>query len=204
MTTEQAEAARVLDEKIAELKLPLMDEVSFQANRKRLAKELGCEVPFLKARYQAERARRAAELNGAAAPREQIDPWAAVPFTLLGVRGENAFFFDHVTKQIVWGPPTKQRLLQLADDKFYFRIAPGKRGINWDGAISQVSARARAAGIFDIGRIRHRGAWLDRIDGTDKLVLNIGDQLLVDGKLLPLGWGPSGKHIYAAELCPLL
>jgi hypothetical protein len=194
MSGQADQATEALRTKLEALKLETIDDLSFQANYKEWAKEIPCDIAFIKSEWKRARAKRAAELK---APREKSDPWASAQFTLLGVRGEDIYFHDHITNQVLVGPPTKQRLLQLEDDNFFYSIAPGaKERINWDAAIAEVSMRAKKQGIFDPSRIRGRGAWLDEIAGTATLVLNCGDRLLVDGKTLPLG--QSGRYVFVA------
>jgi putative DNA primase/helicase len=195
----EEQATDELRAKLNELKLETVDDLTFQANYKKWAEELrdfGCDVAFLKAEWKRARAKRAAQLK---TPRAKSDdPWAAAEFTLLGVRGEDIYFHDRITNQVIVGPPTKQRLLQLGDEGFFYDIAPsGKEGrIDWDGVISKVSWRAKQEGVFDASRIRGRGAWLDEIAGVQNLVLNCGDHLLVDGMALPLG--RSSSHVYVS------
>jgi putative DNA primase/helicase len=190
----QDQATEKLREELEKLKLETVDDLSFQANQKKWAKDLGCSIAFLKSEWKRARAKRAADLK---TPREKSDPWANAQFSPLGVRGEDVYFHDRITNQILVGPPTKQRLLQLESDAFFRAISPGAEGrIDWDGAIADISLLARNQGIFDSNRIRGRGAWLDEIAGTQSLVLNCGNHLLVDGKALPLG--QSGRHVYVS------
>jgi len=194
MSEQADQATEALRTKLKALKLETVDDLSFQAHHKQWAKNLPCDVAFLKAEWKRARAKRAAELK---APREKSDPWASAQFTPLGVRGEDIHFYDRITNQVLIGPPTKQRLLQLESDSFFYSLSPGAKGrIDWDGAIAEVSLRAKKQGLFDPSRIRGRGAWLDEIAGAETLVLNCGNHLLVDGKTLPLG--ASGRCVYVA------
>jgi len=192
----QDQAAEALREKLKKLNLETVDDISFQVHCKEWAKDIPCDAAFLKAEWKRARAKRGAELK---ALREKTDPWTDAKFALLGVRGEDIVFLDKVTRQVICGPPTRQRLLQLEDEEFFESIAPGEKvGINWDRAISEVSQRAKKEGIFDTARIRGRGAWLDRPVGMDnsRLVLHCGDKLIVDGKTLPPG--RSDSYVYVA------
>jgi len=65
--SEASNAGRVLQAKVDGLFLGLMDDLTYQANKNKWAKDFGCDVSFLNKERKRKRAERAAELAGAAA-----------------------------------------------------------------------------------------------------------------------------------------
>lgn len=79
---------------------------------------------------------------------------------------------------------TKSNLLGLAPLDWWENHFPGDRGgINLDMAQNALFRANERMKVYDIGRIRGRGAWED--DG--RAVLHYGDSLMVDGQMVPLG-----------------
>jgi putative DNA primase/helicase len=69
------------------------------------------------------------------------------------------------------------KLLNLQKAAYYETMYPGKRGIDWIAVADDLMSECRKRGIFTPDKIRGLGVWLDR----GRLVIHLGDRLLVDG-----------------------
>jgi putative DNA primase/helicase len=70
--------------------------------------------------------------------------------------------------------------LRIINDITYWQGAfnGGKVGTDWTAAGSSVMRACEVVGYYDEGRIRGRGVWIDE----GRVVVNTGDQLIVDGR----------------------
>lgn len=82
-------------------------------------------------------------------------------------------------------------LIDLAPLEYWEREFPGPRGVNLSGACNAMVRTCQGMGIFDERRIRGRGASWD----SGRVVLHVGDRLVVDG--VPMGIGEyDSNYIY--------
>lgn len=102
-------------------------------------------------------------------------------FTVLGYDHDLFFFFQHERKQILtytvasFGEPG---LIALAPLNWWEMNFPGpKGGIEKGMAMNWIVRLAGARGIYDMSRIRGRGAWWD----ADRFIYHHGGYLTVDG-----------------------
>lgn len=79
---------------------------------------------------------------------------------------------------------TAMNLRMLASEETFWAQSKfaGKKSIRWDEAAASLMSMQTRIGIFNPARIRGRGAW---IEADGRTVLNIGNQLVVDGA--PIG-----------------
>ena len=102
-------------------------------------------------------------------------------FTILGYDEDDYFFFHHGKKQILTRTArsfSDTGLIELAPVNWWEESFPAKGGgIDKKAACNWLFRTADSRGIYDMGRIRGRGAWVD--DGRS--VFHHGDRLTVDG-----------------------
>ena len=102
-------------------------------------------------------------------------------FKILGFNGDHIYIFQKKKKTITVRRETDwsvNGLLSIADLNYWERVAPGaKGGINKDFAANAILRTSESCGVFDMNRIRGRGAWHD--DGRS--VFHFGNRLSVDG-----------------------
>ena len=80
------------------------------------------------------------------------------------------------------GQHTKAGLMAMASVPHYWEtksdwVSP-KSGVMWDVVANDLMCACRDLGIYDSGKVRGRGAWLD----AGRSVLNLGNRLVVDGE----------------------
>lgn len=80
------------------------------------------------------------------------------------------------------GSHTKQGLLMLAPLHYWEREYPSKDGVHWLAAANAMIRRCEARGVFLPDRVRGRGVWMDE----GRVVVHLGDRLLVDGAEVPV------------------
>lgn len=127
----------------------------------------------------------AAALNPAAETKAAVpavdDVESNAYFTVLGYDHDAYFIFQHERRQIsVYrkGDFNESGFIELAPLNWWELNFPGdKGGINRAMASNWLIRLAGARGIYDLSRIRGRGAWVD--DG--RMVFHHGDSLTVDG-----------------------
>jgi putative DNA primase/helicase len=128
-----------------------------------------------------------AQPSGPAAGDDEIDDELVNNgfFTILGYDEDEYFFFHHEKKQILVRTARAFGdigLIELAPINFweeYFPAANG--GIDKKAAVNWLFRRANSRGIYDMNRVRGRGAWVDK----GRYVFHHGDHLSVDGE--PVG-----------------
>ena len=124
--------------------------------------------------------------TGQSPQRDDIAPAVAhAPYVPLG-HNRGRFFFagmggqarDFSARDI----HTLPCLCELAPLSFWEVEYPSKTGANTTAAGAALMAACYRVGIYDPGRLRGRGAWIDDM----RSVLHLGDRLLVDGQPAPL------------------
>ncbi|MDO3518151.1 toprim domain-containing protein [Ralstonia pseudosolanacearum] len=110
-------------------------------------------------------------------------------FRVLGVDGDAYFFFRKGRRNQILTIRTsglsKNALLSLAPLNWWEAVmldAPSGK-FDKDAAVGFLMEAAEAAGIYDTTFTRGRGAWWD----GDRMVVHLGDRLLVDGTSMDLG-----------------
>jgi putative DNA primase/helicase len=77
----------------------------------------------------------------------------------------------------------KSHFLQLANLEWWANGFGDDRGrIDWDSAQNAIMGACIAQGIYDPARVRGRGAWTD----SGRVVLHLGNRLMIDGKSHPI------------------
>lgn len=110
------------------------------------------------------------------------------PFGLLGFAGDNFYYQPDESGQITVIARAKHsaiNMLGLARLSYWSKEYPrfDKNGefigINWQGAFDDLFADQYRVGFFDPDRVRGLGAWWD----NGRVVLHLGDRLIVDGRV---------------------
>jgi len=82
--------------------------------------------------------------------------------------------------------------LQVVNDMYYWgEQAPSKSGPDWTQCGSMLMRACENAGYYDERRLRGRGVWMD----DDRVVVNTGDAVIVDGRAMSPAKVKS-RHIY--------
>ncbi len=125
-------------------------------------------------------------LEGLDTVKEQLSEVKAATnyLTPLGFKEKEYFFTSSSNQQIVpISAFSKVDLLNLMPLDHWEACYPGKRGVDWDSAITDLMTQARIRGIFQSQNIRGAGVWED----SGRVVVNMGDHLIVDGIRMGLG-----------------
>jgi putative DNA primase/helicase len=105
----------------------------------------------------------------------------------LGYKEKEYFFTSTANHQIIAVTTfTETDFLHLMPLEYWEAVYPGKgekSRVDWSLAKSSLMEKCRARGLFDNMRIRGSGAWID----DDRIVVNLGEYLLVDGVRTGLG-----------------
>jgi putative DNA primase/helicase len=123
------------------------------------------------------------------APSEPLPPpadiLAVAPFKCLGYNssmfGIHRYYMPKREGQIIAMTPSghnQNSLMSLAPLEYWERNFPGKKGANWQMATNTMFEMSAEAGIFDVSKIRGRGAWAD----NNRMIVNIGNKIICDGK----------------------
>lgn len=118
------------------------------------------------------------------------------PFKFLGHDHGTYYYQTAGGRQVLGiegGRHARTHLLMLAPLEYWEGAFPGKMGVRWDAAANVLFRRSERAGIYDPFRVRGRGAWWDE----GRVVLHLGDRLVVDGRERPIG-GIESRHVYEA------
>lgn len=103
-------------------------------------------------------------------------------FAILGYDEDNYFFFHHGKKQILVRTARSFSdigLIELAPINWWEEAFPAANGgIDKKAACNWLFRTADARGIYDMERVRGRGAWMDK----GRYVFHHGDRLTVDGQ----------------------
>ena len=143
-------------------------------------------------------ARGAASAGGAAGAVDE-QPLAGggggLPFQCLGYDTEANYYQPGSTGQILRlsrSAHTGTHLVALAPLRFWQSLYPGRMGVNWPAAASDLHQRSAAVGMFAPERIRGRGAWWD----NGRSVLHLGDRLITPAGEQPITTPFPSSHIY--------
>ena len=104
----------------------------------------------------------------------------------LGFKEKEYFFTSTNNRQVVGiSRFNESDLLGLMPLDFWQAMFPGKNetSVDWTSAKSTIMEDCRKKGIFQARHVRGSGVWMD--DG--RIVVNMGDYLIVDGKRVELG-----------------
>jgi putative DNA primase/helicase len=119
------------------------------------------------------------------------------PFQILGYNQGGFFYLPRGAQQVVElraEQHSKLNLLRLAPLAYWERTYQGKQGIQWDMAANALIRQCEARGVYDVSRVRGRGAWWD----GDRAVLHLGDRLIADGASVPIFEAVTGRYVYEA------
>ncbi len=124
------------------------------------------------------------------------------PFDCLGHENGTYYFLPGASNQILAMSASSltkpSGLLQLAPLSHWETLYPGKTGPNWIRAANDAIQNSLELGAFHADQERGIGAWRDQ----GRIVIHLGDRLLVDGQPTPLR-GCQSHYIYPAA-APLL
>ena len=104
----------------------------------------------------------------------------------LGFKEKEYFFTSSKNQQVVSvGRFAKSDFLNLMPLEYWEAAFPGAGAarVDWDAATSSLMDSARKRGIFESQNIRGAGVWTD----AGRIIVNMGDHLVVDGKKVGLG-----------------
>lgn len=117
-------------------------------------------------------------------------------FRVLGFNRKTIYIYAVEKKQVVEYTArdfSETGLLELADANWWELHFPGNNGgINRKSAANAIIRLASRRGIYDPGMVRGRGAWWD----NERLVVHLGDRLLVQGKETGLADIPRSRFVY--------
>lgn len=129
-----------------------------------------------------------AAANGNAALQSDADDDAIEDsgFSVVGYDRDRTYIYHHGRGQVrsyKTNEFTDNALVELAHPNWWETYFAGEKGgINKKMALSWLFSQAQKRGIYDPECVRGRGAWLDQ----GRMVVHLGDRLLVDGKVTPL------------------
>lgn len=104
----------------------------------------------------------------------------------LGFDGPDLYFTSTTNRQIsVFSKLSEKDLYMLAPLEYWEAIFPGSGAsrVDWSMAKSTLIAQAKEKGIFKLRHVRGSGVWNDE----GRVVINMGDHLVVDGRRVGLG-----------------
>ena len=102
-------------------------------------------------------------------------------FQILGYDHGTYFIFHYGKKQILTYTKsdfTENGLIEVAEINFWEENFPAEKGVNRKAAFNWFVSVAHARGIYDIRRIRGRGAWMDE----GRVIYHHGGYLTVDNQ----------------------
>ncbi len=97
--------------------------------------------------------------------------------------------------ELVADKHSKQGLTRIAPISFWTTAFPGKQQkADWDKAAEAMMEACEQKGVFDSGRVRGRGCWLE----DNEIVVHTGNSIINGGNSYQVGDFPSKKYIYVA------
>jgi putative DNA primase/helicase len=133
---------------------------------------------------------------------EDAEVIPASHFTVLGHNKGTYYAYQHRLRQICTFNAkeigTESTMLMLATSNFWGMYLPkpdGKPGLNKHGFADWFFRLAEVRGVFDVSKIRGRGAWKDE----DRLIFHRGDSLTINGQPFALAEVTS-KFMYQAAV----
>ena len=130
--------------------------------------------------------------------KEQLATVVVPPMALyaLGYKEKEYFFTSTANRQIISVTSfTETDFLHLMPLEYWEAVFPGKTEksrVDWSTAKSHLMEKCRQRGLFDGMNIRGSGAWID----NGRIVINMGEYLLVDGQRMGLG-AINSKYFYS-------
>ena len=109
-----------------------------------------------------------------------LDVFDNAPFQCLGYNRGIYYYLPKEAQQVVplsADHHSKSNLIALASIQWWGKNFQGTNGVAWDAAKNGLFRKAAHVGIYDSKRLRGCGAWFD----NRRVVLHLGDRLLVDG-----------------------
>lgn len=147
-----------------------------------------CTPPFSRAQV---------DKTVASVARRESAEGPSAPFQILGYNSGSYYYLPKGSRQVAdlrADQHTKLNLLRLAPMQYWEGAYADRKGVAWDMAANALIRLAERAGVYDVGRIRGRGAWWDGADA----VLHVGDSLVTAGTRVRLEAVPSGRYVYEA------
>lgn len=117
-------------------------------------------------------------------------------FSMLGFDHGVYYYLPKGSGQIVHlkaNQHVEANLIEIAPRQFWEEKYNSGKGADWKSAANALIRRQHAIGVYNVSRVRGRGAWWDK----DHAVVHVGDHVIIKGKALPLST-PS-KYIYEAS-----
>lgn len=129
-------------------------------------------------------------------PEPELDPEDQLMPLPLGYDKGVFFYLSRLTMQIhdlTAGMHTPSVLMSMAPQSVWYKKFPHtKTGIDWQAAMDFLFAACHAIGVYNHERLRGRGVTFDQ----GRVVLHLGDRLIVDGIPQTSLSIPGSKHIY--------
>jgi len=134
--------------------------------------------------------------DGKPAEPDDLDESEPPPFRCLGFDRATYFYLPKNGGQVIAltaAQHTKSNFLSLAPlDWWCTAYKKGTRDFDLNRAADCIISLCLKQGVFDPDRIRGRGAWYDR----DRVVVHLGDRLIVDGINHDIDTPPSSFYFY--------
>jgi putative DNA primase/helicase len=144
----------------------------------------------------AEPAHEPAEIPDEEPDLEDDAPGSSLPFRPLGFDHGIYYYLPAAACQVLAltaAQHNKSHFLQLANLEWWANGFGNERGrIDWDSAQNAVMSSCIAQGVYDPSRLRGRGAWAD----ADRVILHLGNRLVIDGCSSPITKLPKGFKSY--------
>ncbi|MFH1569862.1 MAG: DUF6371 domain-containing protein, partial [Gemmatimonadota bacterium] len=103
-------------------------------------------------------------------------------FVHLGLEGKNLVYYSTLSSNIEKMPIDKMNgcglIQRLAPQVWWERQFPGPNGPDYAAIRDYMMTTARQVGTYDASRVRRMGVWID----DDRIVVHLGDRLIVDGR----------------------
>lgn len=138
------------------------------------------------------------------APPEPEQKDFEAPYRMLGYNGEYFYFLPHGSQQIKALTATalgqSANLLTLAPLD-HWKISSGiseadkMKPEHWQMHVNGIVQRSYDIGVFDLARIRGRGAWIDK----GRNILHVGNKVYIDGEAVPPETVQS-RYLYPRDL----
>lgn len=137
-----------------------------------------------------------AELLDDEPPARGLGPADRMPFRPLGFDHGIYYYLPAAACQVIAltaAQHNKSHFLQLAPLEWWVNGFGDNRGrIDWDSAQNAIMGACIAVGVYDPSRVRGRGAWAD----SDRVILHLGNRLVINGKSHPITKLPSDFKSY--------
>ncbi|MDX9778254.1 MAG: hypothetical protein RBT43_05830, partial [bacterium] len=124
------------------------------------------------------------------------DMFSSAPFRCLGYNGKYYFYLPNGTKQVIEltaKDHQKIPLTAIAQIQWWEETFGNNGPTDWLAAANALFRKSERVGVYNPRLRRGRGAWFD----DDRVVLHLGDHLLIDGSPSSIH-GIKSKYIYEA------